>query len=86
MLASPVFFYAVSAQTKILMDRCQSLWVKRYWLEKTAIGRYNAGRKGLLISVGATKRESSLTEPFAGLGIFLISLMWNYGDPFFIAV
>ena len=55
MLASPVFFYAVSAHTKILMDRCQSLWVKRYWLGKTPIGRYNTARKGLLISVGATK-------------------------------
>jgi multimeric flavodoxin WrbA len=55
MLASPVFFYAVSAHTKILMDRCQSLWVKRYWLEKTPIGRHSTPRKGLLISVGATK-------------------------------
>jgi multimeric flavodoxin WrbA len=55
MLASPVFFYAVSAHTKILMDRCQSLWVKRYWLEKTPIGKHNTLRKGLLISVGATK-------------------------------
>lgn len=25
MLASPIFFYTVSAQTKIFMDRCQSL-------------------------------------------------------------
>ena len=27
LLASPIFFYTVSAHTKILMDRCQSLWV-----------------------------------------------------------
>jgi len=31
MLASPIFFYTVSAHTKILMDRCQSFWVKKYW-------------------------------------------------------
>ena len=30
MLASPIFFYAVSAHTKILMDRCNSLWVQKY--------------------------------------------------------
>jgi multimeric flavodoxin WrbA len=30
MLASPMFFYTVSAHTKILMDRCQSLWVRKY--------------------------------------------------------
>ena len=56
MLASPIFFYTVSAHTKILMDRCQSLWVKKYWIEKTSFsGQQNAKRKGLFISVGATK-------------------------------
>jgi len=55
MLASPIFFYTVSAHTKILMDRCQSLWVKRYWLEKNTIENPKATRKGLFISVGATK-------------------------------
>lgn len=55
MLASPIFFYTVSAHTKILMDRCQSLWVKRYWLEKAPIERPKAKCKGLFISVGATK-------------------------------
>jgi multimeric flavodoxin WrbA len=54
-LASPIFFYAVSAHTKILMDRCQSLWVKKYWVEKTPFGKKKAKRKGLFISVGATK-------------------------------
>ncbi|HWR90092.1 MAG TPA: flavodoxin family protein [Dissulfurispiraceae bacterium] len=54
-LATPVFFYAVSAHTKILMDRCQSLWVKKYWLEKESLPLNEKSRKGLLISVGATK-------------------------------
>jgi multimeric flavodoxin WrbA len=55
MLASPIMFYTVSAHTKILMDRCQSLWVKRYWIEKTPFGNRDFSRKGLFISVGATK-------------------------------
>jgi len=55
MLASPIFFYTVSAHTKILMDRCQSLWVKRYWVEATPFGKTAAKRKGLFISAGATK-------------------------------
>jgi multimeric flavodoxin WrbA len=55
MLASPIFFYTVSAHTKILMDRCQSLWVKKYWLEKGKSKTKDALRKGLFISVGATK-------------------------------
>ena len=55
MLASPIFFYTVSAHTKILMDRCQSLWVKKYWINKIPYGQSNPKRKGLFISVGATK-------------------------------
>ena len=34
MLASPIFFYSVSAHTKMLIDRCQSLWMKKYYIEK----------------------------------------------------
>jgi len=55
MLASPIFFYTVSAHTKILMDRCQSLWVKKYWIDKIPYGQSKPRRKGLFISVGATK-------------------------------
>jgi len=55
MLASPVFFYTVSAHTKILMDRCQSFWVKRYWPEKKPMGKHEPKRNGLFISVGATR-------------------------------
>ena len=52
-LASPIFFYTVSAHTKMLMDRCQSFWVKRYLLrEPITPGR--SRRKGVFISVGAT--------------------------------
>ena len=54
-LASPVFFYAVSSHTKILMDRFQSLWVKKYWVDKTPKDQQIIKRKGLFISVGATK-------------------------------
>lgn len=54
MLASPIFFYTVSAHTKIFMDRCQALWVRKYWIEKQAFGKTPLTRKGLFLSVGAT--------------------------------
>jgi hypothetical protein len=38
-----------------MMDRCQSLWVKRYWIEKTPFGNRDYSKKGLFISAGATK-------------------------------
>ena len=55
MLASPVFFYTVSAHTKILMDRFQSLWVKKYWIDKSRKDQSSFRRQGLFIAVGATK-------------------------------
>ncbi|WP_245589147.1 flavodoxin family protein [Desulfatirhabdium butyrativorans] len=55
MLASPIFFYTVSSHTKILMDRCQSLWVKKYWIEKQPFQQKEDKRKGLFISAGATQ-------------------------------
>ena len=53
-LGSPIFFYSVSAHTKIFMDRCQSLWVRKYWIEGNKMGEAPETRKGLFISVGAT--------------------------------
>ena len=55
MLASPIFFYTVSAHTKMLMDRFQSLWVKKHWVENQPLGKPDYTRKGMFISVGATK-------------------------------
>ena len=55
MIATPIFFYTVSAHVKILMDRCQSLWVKKYWIDNVPYGQWEPVRKGLVIAVGATK-------------------------------
>jgi multimeric flavodoxin WrbA len=57
-LASPIFFYGVTAQAKALIDRCQASWSKMM-LEKTPEERktYNGGT-GYLIAVGATKGEN----------------------------
>jgi multimeric flavodoxin WrbA len=55
MLASPIFFYSVTGQTKVFMDRFQSLWVKKYLIEKTPFGDWTPKRKGYFISVGATR-------------------------------
>ena len=55
MLASPIFFYSVSAHTKSMIDRCQSLWVKKYWIEESKMVLREPRRRGLFISVGATR-------------------------------
>jgi multimeric flavodoxin WrbA len=55
-VASPIFFSGLSAQTKIMIDRCQALWCEKYLLKK-AIPEGRNGRKGLLILVGGTKKD-----------------------------
>lgn len=55
MIASPIFFYTVSAHTKMLMDRFQSLWVKKYWIDQAPPKNHPFTRKGLVISAGATR-------------------------------
>lgn len=55
MLASPIFYYAVSAHTKILMDRFHSLWVKKHWVDANRNPAPGVRRKGLFISAGATR-------------------------------
>lgn len=80
MLASPIFFYTVSAHTKILMDRCQSLWVKRYGLEKTPFERKEFKRKGLFISAGATKGKRLFDGVLLTVRYFFDALdmeLWN---------
>ena len=71
MLASPIFFYSVSAHTKIFMDRCQSLWVKKYWIDQVQFGKWEPKRKGLFISVGATRGKKLFEGPLLTVKFFL---------------
>lgn len=51
-LASPVFFMGPTAQAKIMIDRCQALWVMKYVLKQSVALNSDKERKGLFISVG----------------------------------
>ena len=33
-IASPMFFYAITSQLKALIDRCQALWARQYFLKQ----------------------------------------------------
>jgi len=50
-VASPIFFYGLTSQVKALIDRSQALWARRYILKQDLP---DSGRRGALISVGAT--------------------------------
>ena len=53
-IASPIYFSGPSSQTKLLIDRCQCLWVRHEML-----GRYPPGgkkRRGAFIAVGGDQK------------------------------
>jgi multimeric flavodoxin WrbA len=73
-ISSPVFFYAVSSHTKMLMDRCQSFWVRKYWREKKPYTRTQYEKKALFISVGATNGKKLFDGCLLSMGFFLDTL------------
>jgi len=61
-LVSPIQFMGVTAQMKAMIDRCQSLWVRKYILKQSPLGSKPGEKKGLFISVGGRKMPN-LFEP-----------------------
>ena len=81
MLASPIFFYSVSAQVKILMDRFQSQWVKKHWIEGQPMGKSRRLRKGLFLSAGATQGKKLFDGALLSVKYFFDVLdteLWDY--------
>jgi multimeric flavodoxin WrbA len=56
-LASPIFFFGVTGQAKIMIDRCQPFWYDKY-IHLKPVPAGPAGRKGLLLLVGGMKRNA----------------------------
>lgn len=54
-LASPIFFMSVTAQTKAMIDRCQCFWIERYVMKKRV---YEGKRrpKGLFVSCAGSAK------------------------------
>ncbi len=55
-LASPVMFYTVSAQAKLLIDRCQAFWVKKHLLRQP-INPDKPRRQGAVIAAAASRGQ-----------------------------
>ena len=61
-LASPLHFMSLTAQMKTMVDRCQTLWARKYVLKQLPLGSEPGKKKGLFISVGGRK-VANLFEP-----------------------
>jgi len=56
LLATPVYFYNATSQLKMVIDRSQTLWSRKYKLGLADPGR--SSRKAMMLSVGATKGKN----------------------------
>lgn len=57
-LASPIFFYSLTAQVKALIDRGQALWAKQRLEQSPEEMKLYKGGRGYLITVGATRGKN----------------------------
>jgi multimeric flavodoxin WrbA len=55
--ATPVYFMTVCAQAKILIDRCQCLWARKYLLKRPIRQQDEKRWLGMVIAVGGTKSQ-----------------------------
>ena len=76
-LATPIFFYNMTAQLKAVVDRCQTFWARKYKLKLKDPGA--SMRRGFLLAVGATKGKNL----FEGLNLttqYFFDAIWAKFD------
>ena len=76
-VASPMFFYGITAQLKALIDRGQALWARKHVLKQSWPG---AGRKGAFIAVGATRGETLFDGSKATVKYFFKTIGVEYAE------
>jgi multimeric flavodoxin WrbA len=76
---SPIYFYALSAQLKCFIDRCQAKWARKYILNKSH--RLKEHRTGHLISCAATKGDNLFTGATLTIQCLCDTLDLKYGEP-----
>ena len=76
-VASPMFFYSVSAQTKAVIDRCQALWARKYLLKQPIS---QTSRRGAFIAVGATRGKNLFEGSLLIMKYFFDAIDAEYTD------
>jgi multimeric flavodoxin WrbA len=82
-LASPIFFGSLSAQTKMMIDRFQCWWAAKYLLKKPRAEKRES-RRGIFICVGGMKREDFFQAAVKLVKIWFTNINVVYeGDLFY---
>jgi len=83
LVGTPVFFMAVPAQLKAVIDRTQCLWAKRYVL-KEPVREDGRSRRGGLIVVGGSKSEKMFESVRLTVHYFLDALEMTLAETLFV--
>jgi multimeric flavodoxin WrbA len=80
-VASPVYFYGVTGQLKLMVDRSQASYMKKELDAKKDPKTGDAERKGFLLSAGATRGKRLFECPILTIKYFFDALDVEYaGD------
>ncbi len=75
-VATPIFFYTVSAQLMLIISRCQALWARKYVLKNLDI----PVKKGAFIAVAATRGTKLFDGPKLTINYFFKAINAEYAD------
>jgi multimeric flavodoxin WrbA len=82
--ATPIFFMAVCAQAKALIDRCQCLWAHKFILKKPLINTAGRDRRAMVIAVGGSKSKKMFDSIRLTMKYFFDVLDINYAANLFV--
>ena len=77
-LATPIFFMTVCSQAKVLIDRFQCLWSRKYVLKQPLFSETNTDRRALIIAVGGSKSKKMFESVTWTMKYFLDVLEMRY--------
>ena len=82
--ATPIFFMTVSSQAKLLIDRCQCLWSRKYVLKQPVFTDPRPDRHALVIAAGGSKSQKMFESNRLTMKYYFDVLDFTYaGNLFF---
>jgi multimeric flavodoxin WrbA len=82
--ATPIFFMAVCAQAKVLIDRCQCLWARKYVLKEPLVTSGARDRRAMVIAVGGSKSKKMFDSIRLTMKYYLDVLDTHYAANLFV--
>lgn len=81
LVATPVYFYGVTAQLKLIIDRCQAIWSRKYVLGNPLPTHLDGlERRGYLVAVAGSSGRRVFEGVLLTVGIFLDALNVRFKD------